>query len=83
MKIRFSTITSLQLFSLAIMLLALAFILKLFGTDAQVTQPLLGNALLLTGLVGTLAAIALAAQKRELDALRAEVSGLLQRHKSP
>lgn len=83
MKVRFSMITFLQLFSLVIMLLSLSFILKIFGTGTLVTQSLLGNALLLTGLVGTLAAIALASQKRELDALKAEVSRLMQSRKSP
>jgi hypothetical protein len=80
---QFSMITFLQLFSLAITLLALSFILKLFGANIQVTSSLLGNALLLTGLLGTNAAIALATQKRDLDALKAEVAALLQRSKSP
>ena len=80
---RFSTTMFLQLFSLAIMLLALSFILKLFGANIQVTASLLGNALLLTGLVGTIAAIALGIQQRELDTLKAQVAALMQRSKSP
>ena len=80
---RFSTTMFLQLFSLAIMLLALSFILKLFGANIQVTASLLGNALLLTGLVGTIAAITLGIQQRELDTLKAQVAALLQRSKSP
>ena len=80
---RFSTTMFLQLFSLAIMLLALSFILKLFGANIQVTASLLGNALLLTGLVGTIAAIALGIQRRELDTLKAQVAALMQRSKSP
>ncbi|MDR3385875.1 MAG: hypothetical protein P4L92_02385 [Rudaea sp.] len=77
MKPRFSMITFLALFSLAVTLISFslnALILRFFGTSIQVTSSLLGNVLLLTGILGVLVTGILAEQKRELDKLKAEVA---------
>jgi hypothetical protein len=77
MKMRITMIPFLAVFSLAVTLMSLslnALILRFFGTSVQVTSSLLGNALLLTGILGMLVANTLAAQQRELDKLKAGVA---------
>jgi hypothetical protein len=77
MKPRFSMILLLQLFSLAIVLFSFSFnglLLRALGTSVQLTPSLMGNALLLTGILGILTASILGVQKCELDKLKAEVA---------
>jgi hypothetical protein len=68
MKSRFSMIVFLQLFSLALMLISVAFRLMM--------KMQLDSTLLLTGVLGILVGNILAVQKTELDRLKAEVAVL-------
>ena len=68
MKSRFSMIVFLQLFSLALMLISVAFRLM--------TRMNLDSALLLIGALGILVGNILAGQKTELERLKAEVANL-------
>ena len=71
MKSRFSMIVFLQLFSLALMLISVAFRLM--------TTMNLDSALLLIGVLGILVGNILAGQKTELERLKAEVANLSSR----
>ena len=66
MKSRFSMIVFLQLFSLTLMLISIAFRLM--------TTMHLDSAILLTGVLGILVGNILSGQKTELDRLKAEVA---------
>jgi len=68
MKSRFSMIVFLQLFSLALMLISVAFRLM--------TTMNLDSSLLLIGVLGILVGNILAGQKTELERLKAEVANL-------
>ena len=68
MKSRFSMIVFLQLFSLALMLISVAFRLMM--------KMQLDSTLLLTGVLGILVGNILAVQKTELDRLKAELAVL-------